>query len=69
MRHGQKRLAARPLAPRPRPSYDHASCMETSDFAWLNGRKFRRAGCRGVAGALECGAYSFRRQTPRPRAT
>ena len=26
--HGQE--AQRPLAPRPRPSYDHASCMETS---------------------------------------
>eukprot|EP00964_Phaeocystis_antarctica_P077671 scaffold48243_cov73-Phaeocystis_antarctica.AAC.1 len=26
--HGQE--AQRPLAPRPWPSYDHASCMETS---------------------------------------
>eukprot|EP00964_Phaeocystis_antarctica_P004728 scaffold2564_cov65-Phaeocystis_antarctica.AAC.8 len=44
--HGQK--AQRPLAPRPRPSYDHG--ILHGDFAWLNGSKFSRAGW-WVAGA------------------
>ena len=44
--HGQE--AQRPLAPRPRPSYDHG--ILHGDFAWLNGSKFSRAGW-WVAGA------------------
>ena len=63
-----KRLSAL-LPPSPgratRPCILHAAWGE---FVGLNGSKFSRVR-GGGSQALECGAYDFRRQTPRPRAT